>query len=126
MDRRRPRYIGYRGSLKPRARQLRRDPTPPERKLWYEFLSAHRDKFTRQKPLGPYIADFYCAEKQLVIEIDGDTHFTEAGERRDATRTSLLACRSLRVLRFTNAEVMQQFEAVCQRIEEALQSAAGR
>jgi very-short-patch-repair endonuclease len=107
--------------LKGRARDLRRDATPCERKLWYEFLSNHPEKFSRQKPLGTFIADFYCAGKQLVIEIDGDSHFTEAGERYDKTRTASLASRSLRVIRFTNSEVMHEFEAVCQRIDEALQ-----
>ena len=120
MNARRPPYLRYRSNLKTRARKLRRDPTPPERKLWYEFLSAHTEKFTRQKPLGAYIADFYCAEKQLVIELDGDSHFSAEGERSDAARTSALQRLSLRVLRFTNAELMQQFEAVCERIDEAL------
>ena len=122
MDSRRIPYLRYRRKLKGCAQQLRRDPTPAEGKLWYEFLSSHRDKFTRQKPLGPYIVDFYCAEKQLVIEIDGDSHFTDAAERYDAARTSVLGRSSLRVLRFTNAEVMQQFEAVCQQIEDSLQT----
>jgi very-short-patch-repair endonuclease len=120
MKRPRPSYIRYRRDLTTRARILRRDPTPPERKLWYEFLSTHREKFTRQKPLGTYIADFYCAEHQLVIEIDGDSHFTIEGERYDRVRTAVLGFRSVRVLRFTNLEVMEQFEAVCARIEEAL------
>ena len=116
----RPPYLRYRPVLKARAQRLRRDGTPAERKLWYEFLSGHPDKFTRQKPLGRYIADFYCAGKQLVIELDGDSHFTDEGERRDAARTSALAALSLRVLRFTNAEVMNQFEAVCDRIKQVL------
>ena len=126
MDRSRPPYLRYRRGLKRRAQQLRHDPTPPERELGYEFLSSHPEKFSRQKPLGGYIADFYCAEKQLVIEIDGDTHFTEAGRRHDSARTPMLAAHSLRVLRFTNAEVMQQFEAVCQKINETLQAAGGQ
>jgi very-short-patch-repair endonuclease len=119
MNNQRPLYLRYRGDLKGRARKLRHDPTPPERKLWYEFLSMHQEKFCRQKPLGAYIADFYCAERQLVIELDGDSHFSSAAEHYDAVRTSALRSRCLRVLRFTNAEVMQQFEAVCGRIEEA-------
>jgi len=113
-------YIRYRRDLKSRAQSLRRDPTPAERKLWYEFLSTHRAKFTRQKPLGRYIADFYCAQKRLVIELDGDTHFTDKGERYDLTRTERLALEGIRILRFTNAEVMQQFEGVCARISGAL------
>ena len=123
MTDRRPPYLRYRQDLKVHARKLRRDPTPPERKLWYEFLSMHQEKFVRQKPLGAYIADFYCAEKQLVIEVDGDSHFSDAAKRRDEIRTSALRLRSLRVLRFTNAEVMQQFEAVCGQIEDALLAA---
>jgi very-short-patch-repair endonuclease len=54
-------FFRYRRDLKVRARHLRRDPTPAERKLWFEFLSTHFEKFTRQKPLGRYVADFYCA-----------------------------------------------------------------
>jgi len=99
---------------------LRRDATPPERRLWYEFLSKHPAKFTRQKPLGAYIADFYCAEWQLVIELDGDTHYTPQGEAYDRTRTQVLALSGIRVLRFANADVMTEFEAVCMKIDEAL------
>jgi len=113
-------HIWYRRDLKPRARQLRRDPTPAERKLWYEFLSSHVEKFTRQKPLGQYIADFYCAQKRLVIELDGDTHFTDQGERHDRRRSEALSLEGIRIVRFTNAEVMAQFEAVCARIEDAV------
>lgn len=118
------RHTWYRRDLKPRARQLRRDPTPAERKLWYEFLSSHREKFTRQKPLGRYIADFYCAQKRLVIELDGDTHFTDEGRRYDKTRMQALAVEDIRIIRFTNAEVMAQFEAVCGCIDEALTALA--
>ena len=124
MDSRRPRFIDYRRSLKSRARELRRDPTPSERKLWYEFLSRHPEKFTRQKPLGTYIADFYCAEKQLVIELDGDSHFTAEGAAYDRRRTQAIGLHHIKVLRFTNAEVMNEFEAVCARIEAVLTSTA--
>ena len=79
-------------------------------------------KFTRQKPLGNYIADFYCAAKMLVIELDGDSHFTTPAETYDRRRTDALEARGVHVIRFTNQEVMQQFEAVCQRIDEALKS----
>jgi very-short-patch-repair endonuclease len=114
----------YRRKLKTRARHLRRDPTPAERKLWYEFLSSHQQKFTRQKPLGEYIADFYCARKRLVIELDGDTHFTDQGVDHDKTRTQALAREDIRIVRFTNAEVMADFDAVCWCIEEALMAFA--
>ena len=113
-------YVPYRRDLKSKARTLRRDPTPAERKLWFEFLSTHPMKFTRQKPLVRYIADFYCARLQLAIELDGDSHFTDQGARYDQMRTASLGRSRIRVLRFTNAEVMEQFEGVCRRIEEAL------
>jgi very-short-patch-repair endonuclease len=114
------RLVPYQLKLKPPSRALRRDPTPAERKLWYEFLRDLPEKFTRQKPLGSYIADFYCSQLRLVIEVDGDSHFTGQGERSDARRTAALQAHNLRVIRFTNAEVMQQFEAVCQCIAKAL------
>jgi len=95
-------------------------PDAAERKLWFEFLSGHAEKFTRQKPLGRYVADFYCARQRLVIELDGDSHFTDEAERYDERRTENLAGLGITVLRFTNQDVMQQFDAVCARIAQAL------
>jgi very-short-patch-repair endonuclease len=112
--------IPYRKHLKLRARALRRELTPAERRLWYEFLSDLHHKFTRQKPLGRYVADFYCSKHRLVIELDGDSHFTPRGEKYDMLRTVALESLGLNVLRFTNAEVMQDFEAVCQAVLHAL------
>ena len=116
-----PPFIPYRRSLKPHAQSLRRDPTPAERKLWFEYLRDLPIRFTRQKPLGHYIADFYCASRLLVIEVDGDSHFTASGASYDAGRTAFLESAGIRVLRVTNLEVMDQFEGVCQRITEALE-----
>ena len=113
-------FFGYRRDLKARSRDLRRDPTPAERRLWFDFLSSHAEKFTRQKPLGRYVADFYCARHRLVIEVDGDSHFNVAGERHDQTRTETLRLQGISVIRFTNSEVLEQFETVCAQIEEAL------
>ena len=120
MDRSRQKFFPYRHSLRQRAQSLRREPTRPERKLWYEFLSGLPQKFTRQKPLGRYIADFYCSTNRLVIEIDGDTHFSDAAERYDEARTADLGRLGIRVLRFTNADIMQNFDSVCARILSAL------
>jgi len=113
-------FIDYRRRLKRSARGLRRDPTPAERKLWYELLRDLPIRFTRQKPLGDYIADFYCASHVLIIEVDGDSHFSARGEAYDACRTAALEAKGLRVLRFTNQDVMQNFEAVCRSIRDAL------
>jgi very-short-patch-repair endonuclease len=115
-------YFRYRRSLTPRARALRRESTPAERKLWHEFLRMLPEKFTRQKPLGGYIADFYCSRQRLVIELDGDSHFFPQAQHNDAVRTRKLQALGIRVLRFTNTEVMETFEAVCVRIRQGLES----
>ncbi len=114
------RIVPYNLRLKAPSRTLRRQSTPAERKLWFEFLRDLPEKFTRQKPLGSYVVDFYCSRLRLVVEVDGDSHFTADGEAQDAKRTAALAVLGLRVIRFTNAEVMHQFEAVCASIEQAL------
>jgi very-short-patch-repair endonuclease len=119
-----PRIVAYNLKLKTPSRRLRRDSTPAERKLWFEFLSYLPEKFTRQKPLGSYVADFYCSRLRLVIEIDGDSHFTSGGESRDAERTAALERLNVRVIRFTNLEVREQFEGVCGRIREAMREQA--
>jgi very-short-patch-repair endonuclease len=116
-----PGYIPYRRPLTAHARRLRRDQTPAERKLWYEFLAALPCKFTRQKPLGAYVADFYCAQQLLVIELDGDSHFTDDAAARDTLRSAALAARGIRVIRFTNADVLERFEGVCSEILAALE-----
>ena len=103
-----PRFIPYRRNLKTRSQSLRRDPTPAERKLWFEFLRDLPVKFTRQ------------ASRLLVIELDGDSHYTDQGERYDERRTADLAALGIRVIRVTNAQVMQMFEGVCAKILEAL------
>ena len=113
-------YIAYRKDLKSRARSLRTNATPAERKLWYEFLSGLPQKFSRQKPLGRYVADFYCSRLRLVIEVDGDSHFTEGGASYDLARTAELQSQGIRVLRFTNPEVMHDFDAVCATVLKAL------
>jgi very-short-patch-repair endonuclease len=69
-----------------------------------------------------YVAGFYCARHRLVIELDGDSHFTDAAERYDKARADALAVYRIVVIRFTNTEVMQQFEAVCEKIDETLAS----
>jgi len=120
------RFVPYRLNLTRRAQSLRRDPTPTERKLWYEFLRWHPSKFTRQKPLRNYIADFYCAQALLVVEIDGDSHYSNAGVQRDSSRDAAIAAFGIRVIRFTNDDVMNRFEGVCAEIERALVESAQR
>lgn len=108
-------YLPYKRKLTNLARQNRSNPSPAEKKIWYEVLCRKQlkgYKFTRQKPLGGYIVDFYCSKLQLVIEIDGDSH-TENKEY-DKTRTEVLSQLGLRVLRYTNHGVCNNIEAVYQ------------
>lgn len=114
------RWVPYRGSLTRRAQSLRRDLSPAEKKLWYELLRDLPEKFTRQKPLGRYVVDFYCSSMRLVIEVDGDSHFTDEGQRYDTERIAELERKGIRVLRFTNLDVMQSFEGVCAAILTAI------
>ena len=114
------RYHRYRRSLTKRAQDLRRDPTPAERKLWYELLRDLPQRFTRQKPIGRFVVDFYCQSRALVIEVDGDSHYDDEARRYDAVRTAELQARGLRVLRFANDDVTQRFEATRDEILRVL------
>ena len=81
-------------------------------------LKNHQFLFHRQKPINQFIADFYCSNPQLVIEIDGDTHFIEEAIEYDKERTKVLEGYGLKILRFTNNEVINNFEGVCKKIDE--------
>ena len=108
-------YIPYKRKLTELARQNRNNPSSAEKKVWYEVLSRKQFegyKFTRQKPLGGYIIDFYCSKLQLVIEIDGDSHAENA--EYDEVRTNILKRYGLKVLRYTNRDVMSNIEGVYQ------------
>jgi very-short-patch-repair endonuclease len=96
--------------------------TDAELRLWYTLRrhGLNGYKFRRQHPVGPYILDFYCPQAGLVIEVDGGQHFEPALATRDAARTRYLERTGLRVLRFTNLEVLQQTDAVLSVILEAL------
>jgi very-short-patch-repair endonuclease len=101
--------------------------TDAERRLWY-FLRRHGTagrKFRRQHPVGPYIVDFYCADARLVVEVDGGQHFEPDVARVDAYWTQYLEHRGLRVLRFTNLEVLTQTEAVLEVVLRAVEGGSG-
>ena len=103
-------------NLRPFAQKLRRDMTREERHLWYDFLRQLPVTFNRQKVIGPYIVDFYCASAKLVVELDGSQHFEAAGAAADAERDAFLAARGLHVLRYSNADVNRNFKGVCEDI----------
>ena len=101
----------------PLAKQLRKNMTPWERKLWYEFLRGYPVRFQRQKAIGEYIADFYCAKAGLVIELDGSGHYTQEQAEKDAERSRELERVGLHIIRFSNLEVDRDFYAVCETID---------
>ena len=105
----------------PYAKELRSKMTPQENKLWYRFLRGYPVKFYKQRIISSYIADFYCASAKLVVELDGDQHYSDEAMRYDAARTMLFEDCGIQVLRFQNREVDLQFAAVCDRIDRAVQ-----
>ena len=107
--------------MKPsRPRQLRRDATDAERRLWLALRDRRLQgvKFRRQEPIGPYVADFLCPEHGLVVEVDGGQHATADESRRDA----FIEAEGFRILRFWNNEVLGNLEGVLTRIVEAVGS----
>ncbi|MBQ3270812.1 MAG: endonuclease domain-containing protein [Clostridia bacterium] len=106
--------------LTPFAQKLRREMTREERRLWYDFLRQLPVPFNRQKVIGPYIVDFYCAEAKLVVELDGSQHYEEAGVASDRERDDYLSGLGLRVLRYSNADVNRSFDGVCEDIMKYL------
>lgn len=113
-------HIPRKIKLLPNAKALRREMTPQERHLWYDFLREHPVKFYKQRIIGPYIVDFYCASAKLVIEIDGSQHYEEQGQLHDAERTAYLEALGLKVLRFSNADINRRFKSVCEAIHKAI------
>ena len=102
------------------AKQLRKEMTKEERHLWYDFLRIHPVRFSRQKVLGKYIADFYSAEARLVIELDGSQHYEEKEIGKDAERTAFLEGYGLKVIRIPNNEVNENFRGVCEYIDNVI------
>ena len=103
--------------LVPLAKQLRKEMT---KELWYDFLRSYPVRFSRQKVLGKYIADFYSAEAQLIIELDGSQHYEEVEQQKDEERTAFLESYGLRVIRIPNNEVSGNFRGVCEYIDTAV------
>ncbi len=99
------------------AKNLRKNATPQENHLWYDFLSKYEVRFQRQKAIDNFIADFYCHNAKLIIEIDGSQHYTENGQQKDEFRTEILEGYDLKVIRFTNHQIKTKFREVCEYID---------
>ena len=104
------------------ARRLRREMTPHERKLWYLFLRKYPVKIYKQRIIGRFIVDFYCACAKLVIEVDGSQHYEPQGMTYDAERSAFLSSLDLEVLRFSNRDIDREFHGVCEQIDITIQS----
>ncbi len=113
-------YLPYNPKLVERAKALRKNMTQAEKKLWNSYLKNFNFRVLRQRPIDNFIVDFYCAELKLVIEVDGDSHFTFEGKDYDRARTAILEGYGLKVIRFTNYEVLQNLAGVSKKIEELI------
>ena len=103
------------------ARRLRREMTPHERKLWFLFLRKYPVKIYKQRIIGKFIVDFYCAAAKLVIEVDGSQHYEPQGMAYDIERSAFLSALGLEVLRFSNREIDREFRGVCEQIDMTIQ-----
>lgn len=106
----------------PLAKALRKNMTPWERKLWYDFLREFPVRFQRQKALGNYIVDFYCAKAGLVIELDGGGHLSAEQAKKDEQRTRDLETMNLTVVRICNLDIDRNFSGVCEFNEQIVKN----
>lgn len=119
---RKNKFIAYDQRLTTFARANRQEPTPAENLIWQKVLRNRQlcgHKFLRQKPIGPYVVDFYCAELQLVVEIDGDSHAEQ--QDYDAQRTTFLESHGLRVLRYANRDILNNLPGVYAHLQQQLE-----
>ena len=105
-----------------RARELRKNMTPWERKLWYEFLRSYPVRFQRQKAIDHYIVDFFCAQASIALELDGGGHYEAEQIERDNLRTRILARSGVQVVRICNMDINNHFREVCEMIVELVRN----
>ncbi len=108
--------------LKQKRKHLRNNSTGAEILLWTYLKQSQLKgkKFRRQQSVGNYIVDFYCPEKKLAIELDGDFHFYEEVQKYDQERTNFINKLGIKVLRFENQEVLYNLENVMRSIEDVI------
>jgi len=117
-----PIYFGANRELMGIAGTLRRNMTRSEKILWQRIRDRQMDgyKFRRQHPIDTFIADFFCYEKMLVVEVDGEVHDDQSQAERDEERTRILNRRGIKVIRFTNEEIEKNINIVLRKIRESL------
>ena len=106
--------------LLPYAKDLRRNMTKQEKHLWYDYLKFYPIKIYKQRIIDSFIADFYCHQARLVIELDGSQHYTPEGKSYDQARTEVMQKYGLEVLRFSNSDIDQKFDGVCYVIDKTI------
>ncbi len=102
------------------SQRLRKEMTAEEKQLWYQFIKKLPYTFHRQKVIGHYIVDFYCARAMLAIELDGTQHYEDAGKSADIERDAYLRSMGITVLRYSNRQINQEFSSVCEDILRCL------
>ena len=107
------------------ARKNRKEMTPEEKHLWYDFLKKAPVKINKQKPFGPYIVDFYIDTAKLIIELDGAQHYEEQAEKYDQNRTRYLEAQGNKVIRYTNIDIHHNFDAICRDIQNLTEQRSG-
>jgi very-short-patch-repair endonuclease len=112
----------YNTKLKEFSQELRKNMTDAELLLWSKLrrIQLKGFQFYRQRIIGNYIADFYCAKASLVVELDGGQHFTDEGTEADRKRDDYMERQGIKVLRFSDRDVFKNLEGVMQRIYENL------
>lgn len=115
-------YFYSNASSKPVRQNLKREMTEPEKRLWYFLRNRrlHGIKFRRQYSIGRYVVDFYCPSARLAIEIDGDSHYVDDAPQYDKSRQEFIEDNGIKVIRFTNQEVIENIEGVVQKITEVV------
>ncbi len=103
--------------LKPFSSQLRNNATKEENHLWYDYLRTYYVRFNRQRIIGRYIVDFYCAKAKLVVELDGSQHYENEAVAYDMARAEYLESLGLKVMRLANLDISQNFEGACIAID---------
>ena len=117
-----PANLPRNNNLLSNAKALRKNMTKEERHLWYDCLRFCKPRFRRQEIIGNYIADFFCHEASLAVELDGSQHFEPDKVAYDKARTAFFLQHGITVLRFTNAEIQSHFPEVCQCIWQFLEN----
>ena len=118
-------FTGYNYNLKEQSRELRKNMTEQEKRLWFCFLKDYPIKIYRQRAIKNYIVDFYCSKAKIAIEIDGSQHYFEDGMKYDDRRTTVINELDIEVIRFSNYDVNTNFEGVCMEIDKVISGKLG-